>query len=191
VRILALVPARAGSKRLPGKNSRALRKKPLIVWSIEAATGVRDVCDILVSTDDPAVAEIARLAGALVPWARPAELATDSATSADVALHALDWYEQNRGAVDGLLLLQPTSPFRTRATIERGIELFRANQTRPVVAVSPARSHPKLCFRGDAAEMTPFVAHDARDLSAQDLQPAYKINGAFYLLTPDSLRASS
>src|SRR5438093_3043672 len=112
MRILALITARRGSKRLPAKNVRLLRGVPLITWSIDVVRNIPEICDILVSTDDAATAEIARRAGAAVPWLRPAALATDTASSVDVCLHSLDWYEQAHGAVDGLLLLQPTSPFR-------------------------------------------------------------------------------
>ena len=94
------MPARAGSKRLPGKNIRPLAGVPLIVWSIDAAHGGPEICDVLVSTDDSAAADLARSAGALVLWLRPAYLAGDEAGSADVAIHALDWYETERGAVD-------------------------------------------------------------------------------------------
>lgn len=91
MRILALIAARGGSKRLPGKNIRVLGGKPLIVWSIDAARGIPEICDILVSTDDPAIAAVCSEAGAYVPWLRPEGLATDTASSVDVALHALDW----------------------------------------------------------------------------------------------------
>ena len=101
MRILALVTARAGSKRLPGKNIRPLGGKPLIVWSIDIAKNIREICDILVSTDCPDIAAVSQKAGAYVPWLRPAELATDTASSVDVAIHALDWYEAEKGAVDG------------------------------------------------------------------------------------------
>ena len=94
MRILALITARGGSKRLPGKNIRSLGGKPLIVWSINIAKDIAEVVDILVSTDDTEIAEIAKNAGALVPWLRPSELATDTASSVDVFLHALKWYEE-------------------------------------------------------------------------------------------------
>jgi CMP-N-acetylneuraminic acid synthetase len=81
VKILALIPARGGSKRLEGKNIRPLGGRPLIVWSIDAVAGVPDICDTLVSTDDPAIAAVARGAKALVPWLRPEALATDTASS--------------------------------------------------------------------------------------------------------------
>jgi CMP-N,N'-diacetyllegionaminic acid synthase len=190
MRILAVITARAGSKRLPGKNTRRLDGRPLIVWSIEVAKGVPEICDTLVSTDDAHTAEIARNAGALVPWLRPAELATDTTTSADVCLHALAWYEREKGEVDGLLLLQPTSPFRSRDTVLKGIELFRAFQHRPVLGVSAAKSHPMWCFRIERGSMRPFVDNGGLHLRSQDLPAAYVVNGALYLIAPEDLRKS-
>lgn len=189
MKILALIPARGGSKRLPGKNLRTLRNKPLIVWTIDAVSGVEGICDVLVSTDDSAIADAARNAGASVPWLRPSELATDTASSVDVALHALGRYERENASVDGLLLLQPTSPFRTRATIERGIAAFRQYGGRPVVGVTPAHPHPSWCFRLEGDRMTPFVADGGLQIRSQDLPPAYAVNGAFYLIRPADLRS--
>lgn len=188
MRILALIAARGGSKRIPGKNIRSLGGKPLIVWSIDVANGIPEICDILVSTDDSAIAEVARNASALVPWLRPAELATDTASSVDVCLHALDWYEGENGEVDGLLLLQPTSPFRSRGTVMRGIELFRVHKRRSVLGVSPAKSHPMWCLQIDGETMRPFMAGGALRLRSQDLPLAYVVNGAFYLIAPEELR---
>ncbi len=188
MRILALIPARGGSKRLPGKNIRALGGKPLITWSIDVARDIADISDILVSTDDPVIAEIASAAGALVPWLRPLELASDTASSIDVCLHALDWYENKKGAVDGLLLLQPTSPFRGRASVLRGIELFRANHGRSVAGVSPAQSHPMWCFRIEGGAMHPYCGKAGLTLRSQDLERAYVVNGAFYLAAPAELK---
>jgi len=163
---------------------------PLIVWSINAAKGINEICDILVSTDDSAIAEISRNAGALVPWLRPAKLATDTATSADVCLHALDWYETAKGEVDGLLLLQPTSPFRSRDTMLRGIKLFHEHQRRPVLGVSPATFHPMWCFQVEGDTLLPFMKGEGFCLRSQDLRPAYTANGAIYLVTPEHLRNS-
>ena len=185
-----MITARGGSKRVPGKNLRLLGGCPLIVWSIEGAQGIPQICDILVSTDDTAIANVARKAGALVPWLRPSELATDTATSEAVCLHALDWYESERGAVDGLLLLQPTSPFRSRDTIRRGIRLFEQQHRRLVLGISPARSHPLWCLRLEGSSVKPFVEGGGLHLRSQDLPPAYVVNGAFYLIAPEELRAS-
>lgn len=188
MRILALITARAGSKRLPGKNLRPLGGSPLIVWSIDVAKGIHEICDILVSTDNAAIAEVARNAGALVPWLRPAALATDTASSVDVCLHALDRYESENGKVDGLLLLQPTSPFRSRGTVLRGIELFRVHQHCPVLGISRAESHPMWCFQIEGKTMRPFMDDGGLHLRSQDLPLAYVVNGALYLIAPEDLR---
>lgn len=187
-RMLAVVTARGGSKRLPGKNMRLLGGKPLVLWSIETALQAARICDVLVSTDDPAIADAARSAGVLVPWLRPSLLGGDETPSADVCIHALDWYEAERGVVDGLVLLQPTSPFRRRATIERGIDLFCGNGRRPIVAVSNARSHPHRSYRIENDGMRPFTRKGRRETRAQQLEPAYAVNGALYVVSPSDLR---
>lgn len=189
MRILALIPARGGSKRLPGKNIRALGGKPLICWSVHAASGIAEICDILVSTDDSATATIATEAGALVPWLRPAELATDVANSVDVTLHALDWYETEMGAVDGLLLLQPTSPFRTKDTVRKGIELFCKNERQAVLGVSPSPAHPMWTLKMEGEHLVPFILGAGLETRSQDLPAAYVVNGCFYLISPAELRA--
>lgn len=190
MRILAVVTARGGSKRLPGKNIRLLGGRPLIAWSIDAVKDVAEIVDVLVSTDDHRIAEIARAAGALTPWLRPAELSTDRAASVDVCVHALDWYERERGAVDGLLLLQPTSPFRRRVTVERGIALFRDHDRRTVVSVSEAHTHPLDCVLIEGGHVRPFVAGAGEYARSQDLPPAYEITGALYLIAPHELRSA-
>lgn len=189
MRILALITARGGSKRLPGKNIRPLGGKPLIVWSIHAAKNIPEICEILVSTDAPAIAAICAEAGAYVPWLRPAVLATDTATSVDVALHALDWYESEKGSVDGLILLQPTSPFRTQATIKRGIQLFSEHGRRPVLGVSRSHDHPMWSLKIEGGYLLPFMQDHGLAMRSQDLLPAYVVNGSFYLITTAELRA--
>jgi CMP-N,N'-diacetyllegionaminic acid synthase len=188
MRILAFIAARGGSKRLPRKNIRPIGGTPLLVWSVNVAKDIPDVCDILVSTDDPAIAQVSKDAGTLVPWLRPAELATDTATSVDVCLHALEWYESEKGKVDGLMLLQPTSPFRSRKTVLKGIELFRKNQRQFVIGVSPAKSHPMRCFSLVGQYLRPFVEGSGVSIRSQDLPLALAINGAFYLIAPEDLR---
>lgn len=188
MKILALIVARGGSKRVPGKNIRSLGGSPLIAWSINVAKDVPEICDILVSTDDSEIAEVARKAEALVPWLRPAELATDIASSVDVCLHALKWYEEENGKVDGLMLLQPTSPFRSRDTVLRGIETFRSHQCRAVVGVSAAESHPLWCFKIEGETLHPYIQEEGLCMRSQDLPLAFAVNGAFYLITPGDLR---
>ena len=187
MRILALITARGGSKRIPGKNIRPLGGKPLIVWSINVAKDITEIVDILVSTDDLKISEVAKNAGAMVPWLRPPELATDTTSSEDVCLHALEWYEKENGTIDGLMLLQPTSPFRSRDTVLRGIELFRKQKHRPVIGVSTAKSHPMWCFKIENGIMNQFIKGEGLRMQSQDLPSAYMINGAFYLISPEEL----
>jgi CMP-N,N'-diacetyllegionaminic acid synthase len=191
VRLLAIVPARGGSKRLPRKNVLPLGGKPLIAWTIDAARESGCFVDVLVSTDDPDIAEAARAHGALVPWLRPAELATDTARSIDVVTHALDWYQRERGTVAGMMLLQPTSPFRSAATIrDAAVRFLELGADAPVVGVSPAQNHPAWTFSVEGSRMQPFCGWDSLKLRSQDLLPAYTLNGAIYVSTPARLRAT-
>jgi len=189
VKVLALIPARGGSKRVPGKNVRDLAGKPLIIWTLDAVRGVEGIVDVLVSTDDPGIAAVASSAGARVPWLRPAHLATDIAGSVDVALHALDWFEMQHGTVDALLLLQPTSPLRRRESVEAGLALFQKCGINALVGVSPVSTHPYWSYRIEDQRLISFMPDAPRDVRSQDLPPAYMINGAFYLITPECLRS--
>ncbi len=191
-RLLAIVPARGGSKRLPRKNMLPLGSKPLIAWTLEAAVESGCFVDVLVSTDDKIIAETARAHGALVPWLRPAELASDTASSIDVVLHALDWYEREHGTVVGVMLLQPTSPFRSASTIEAAaLRFLSLGADAPLVGVSPAENHPAWTFFVEGSRMQPFCGWDEFKLKSQDLQPAYTLNGAIYVSTPARLRVSN
>jgi len=189
VRILALVTARGGSKRVPNKNKRLLGGRPLIEWSIDVAKDIPEISDILVSTDDEEIADISRQAGAMVPWLRPDDLALDTSLSVDVCLHALDWYESEYCKVDGLLLLQPTSPFRSRDSVKRGIKIFDDNRCNgSIIGLSPAKTHPMWCYQVAGNSMSAFIPGVNTDLRSQDMPPLYEINGAFYLITPKYLR---
>ena len=187
MKILALITARGGSKRIPNKNIKSLCGKPLIEWSILALNGIDYICDILVSTDSESVAKISNKAGAMVPWLRPKNLSEDSSSSVDVAIHALDWYQEHYGKVDGLLLIQPTSPFRSRDTIKKGIDLFRNNSKKSVISLSPVKDHPLWCYKIKDGLMKKFINNGEKHIRSQDLPAAYVTNGAFYLITPKNL----
>lgn len=183
--MLALIPARGGSKGLPRKNVLPLAGKPVIAWSIEAALAAPSVSRVLVSTDDVEIAETARRAGGDVPWLRPANLASDTATSLDVALHALDHAGSDH---EWLLLLQPTSPLRTTADIEAA-SAMREPGVDGVIGVCEAMTHPLLSLREDAdGFVAPFV-EGTTPTRRQDLPGAYAINGAIYLVRVAALRA--
>ena len=188
MKILALIAARGGSKRIPRKNIRDLGGKPLIRWSIDVAEKIDSINHILVSTDDSKISDVAKNLGALVPWLRPRDFATDEASSEAVALHALDWYEKEKGKIDGLMLLQPTSPFRSQETIKRGIALFKENKYRPVVGVSPASTHPMKCLRLEGSGVKKYIEGSGLNHKCQNTPPAYVVNGSFYLITPGDLR---
>ena len=125
MRPLVIIPARGGSKGVPGKNIKLLNGKPLIQYTIEAALEVFDQEQIIVSTDAEDIKTVAELLGISVPFLRPSELATDTASSRDVILHAMDYYGSNRSwSPDVIVLLQPTSPFRQGVHIEAALNLY-------------------------------------------------------------------
>lgn len=188
MKILGIVLARGGSKRIPRKNVRLLGARPLIAWSIMAANQSGALYDVMVSTDDPEIASVSREWGAQVPWLRPPELARDLSPSIDAVIHALDWFEVNHGAMDGVMLLQPTSPFRSASTIRRAVELFACLDGRPVIGVSPSGMPPEWYFRVSDEGMTPVLGWEAVALRSQDFPPAYKLNGAMYLASPEFVR---
>jgi CMP-N-acetylneuraminic acid synthetase len=191
-RLLAVIPARGGSKRLPGKNIRKLGGRPLIAWSIDAAKSSGVFCDVVVSTDDPEIAEVAKAYGATVPFLRPKDLATDTAGSLAVLRHALGWYGATAQNLDGVALLQPTSPFRSIASIrEAASEYGRHDFLRTLVTVSPAKSHPAWCFLKSENGMQPCLGWDSIAVRSQDLPPAYSLNGSIYIIPPSNLILNS
>lgn len=192
--IVAVVPARGGSQRIRRKNLRPLAGKPLLAWTLDTAlqSGVFD--EVLVSTDDEEIATASRSLGANVPWLRPAELATDTATTVDVLRHALQRIEQARGAVAAVVLLQPTSPFRCIADLQGAVCAWREqprDDRRVLVSVSPAASHPAWCFRIDDGALAPVLGWDIVRTRSQDLPPAYALNGSIYVIPADVLRSDA
>ena len=189
MRILAVIPARGGSKRAPGKNVRKLGNKPLINWTIDSALNIPELSAIVVSTDDPQIAEIAQSAGATVPWLRPIKLATDDAKSVDVASHALDWYEAENGKVDGILLLQPTSPFRTNETIRKAISLFKNHEGSSIIGVSPLQNHQLYTMEKHGKFLVQYQQHRFLRKRSQSKSQIYAVNGAIYLVSPQEIRS--
>lgn len=183
-RFLAVVPARGNSKRLPGKNTKPLAGKPLIAWTIEGALASGTFVDVLVTTDSREIADVAVRHGGTVPGLRPPELATDAATSLDVLVHAVRTYLAGGGRpVDGVMLLQPTSPFRRPETIRRAVERFRTTGGQSVVGVSPAATHPYWCLVLDEKNgLQPFASESGLAMNSQSLPPVYAVNGVLYLV---------
>lgn len=191
-RTLALITARGGSKGLPHKNIRTLAGRPLIAWTVDAALRARriSVGDVVCTTDSRLIANAAAEAGARVPFLRPAALATDGASSLDVALHALDWLETHEGSVfDTLLLLQPTSPLRTSAHIDEALALLQDSDADAVIGVYRAHASPFRMFVPDAGGLLqPLLPVEQRPHQRQLFPDVLTENGAIYVTLVPALR---
>lgn len=142
-KILAVIPARGGSKGVPNKNIKELLGKPLIAYTIEQAQASKYIDRTIVSTDSPVIADIAVSYGAEVPFLRPEELATDQSGTIDVLVHAIDWLEKNENyKFDILVLLHATTPLREPEDIDHSIELLVENGAENVFTVTEAHRNP-------------------------------------------------
>ncbi len=182
-RILGVIPARGGSKGLPGKNIRPLAGKPLIAWTIQAALGCRWLDRVIVSTDDREIAGTARTWGADTPFMRPAELADDATPTIKAVIHAIRWLEENQGyRPDYVMLLQPTSPLRTSSDLEEAIRLAAGKEADAVISVAPVEDHPAWMKVLDSdGRMKDFLPGSGSASRRQELEPVYALNGAVYL----------
>lgn len=181
-RILAIIPARGGSKRLPDKNILPLNGKPLINWTIDAAKRVEAITEVMVSTDCDRIAGIARQAGANVPFLRPVRLSQDTSASSDVVRHALDYYQSKGASFHYVLLLQPTSPLRTASDIEGAIHLLNEKCANSVVSVTECEHSPMWSNTlDDSLSMDDFIKEEVKNSRSQDLPAFYRLNGAIYL----------
>ena len=188
MKILAIIPARGGSKRLPNKNILELNGKALIQWTIEAALGGNKIDTVMVSTDCSNIADISIQAGANVPYLRCAELSSDTASSSDVVLDVIRYYELIGDKFDVVILLQPTSPLRTTKQIDNALELFYAKEAFSVVSVTECEHSPlwanTLPKNGSMGE---FLRPEALQRS-QDLGQYFRLNGAIYIFDVKKLK---
>jgi CMP-N,N'-diacetyllegionaminic acid synthase len=184
---LFLIPARAGSKGLPGKNYKPLAGKPLILYSLEVARELADDKDICVSTNDKNVVECLKAEGYNVPFIRPDELATDFAGSREVMLHALEHYHSMGRNIERLILLQPTSPFRTARHVQEAISLF-AEPVDMVVSVKETKSNPYYVLMEENEDGWLFKSKGFNFLRRQDVPKVYEFNGAIYIINVESLK---
>lgn len=179
---IAIIPARAGSKRLPGKNIKEFAGKPLISWSIEAAL-LSDCFDIIcISSDCDEVINLVSQYKVDVPFKRPDHLSSDSASSIDVVIHAIEYYQQNGIIFDTVTLLQPTSPLRSSTNITEGFEVFQKYNANAVIGVTEL-DHPTAwsCVIDEDSSLTGFVRNLESNKRSQDYQAEYRINGALYI----------
>ena len=189
---IALIPARGGSKGLPGKNIRPLMGKPMMAYTIEAALACPLVDAVYVSTDDVTIAEVARQYGAEVPFMRPAELATDTATSQDAVVHFMDWFVSQYGQpAETVVLLQPTSPARSVVDLTDALIQFKQQPAgTSVVSVQPSKP---VQWQGTLSANDQLIFHQlasANDSGADMTQnrqalnqtaPQVALNGAIYI----------
>ena len=186
-RVLAVVPARGGSKGLPGKHLLEAGGRPLIAWTIAAANGAKAIDRTVLSSDDEAIMAAGRALGCDVPFRRPAELATDAAASIAVVLPA-------GAALPGyavVVRVPPPSPLRRAGDIEAALEVFAASGAPACVSVAPVVQSPYWMYRlGDGATLHPVVELPSAATRRQDLPAVYALNGAVYIADIAWLRST-
>ncbi len=187
--ILYVIPARGGSKGIPGKNIKLLAGKPLITYSIDVARQVAtDETDICVSTDDEKIANVAESAGIKVPFIRPAWLATDTCGTYEVLIHAIDFYREQGKEYDTMVLLQPTSPLRTADDVRGAMSLYTPDIDM-VVSVKEAATNPYYnAYEADADGFLHISKGDGHYTRRQDAPQVWEYNGAVYVINVASLR---
>jgi N-acylneuraminate cytidylyltransferase len=180
--VLAIIPARAGSKRVPNKNKRVVAGKPLIQYSVDAATNSCYIDRVLISTDDPEL--VSQYGSEYAPFLRPESVSGDRATLVEVIQHALNWLKENENQVfDLFVYLQPTSPLRTSQHLDEAFQLFQQKDARGVISVSPLGHPIEWCNAlPDNLSMDAFLDREAVKRS-QDYRPYYMLNGAIYILS--------
>lgn len=190
---LYIIPARGGSKGIPGKNIKPLAGRPLLAYTIDAAFKSGANCEnLILSTDSEEIASVGREYGLSVDYMRPAELATDTAGSREVILDVMDWAERRGMTYDCVVLLQPTSPFRTADDIVGALELYEP-ELDMVVSVCEAASNPYYtCFETDGESGYLHISKgDGKFTRRQDAPKVWEYNGAVYVINPKSVRHQS
>jgi N-acylneuraminate cytidylyltransferase len=189
---LVVIPARGGSKGVPGKNIKLLNEIPLIHYTIKAAQAVFDNKDIHFSTDSYAIKSIAEDTGLEVPKLRPDYLATDTANSRDVILHAMDQFKlvNNNEDADVIILLQPTSPFRNHTHIKEALKLY-SNRIDMVVSVKETNANPYYVLFEEDENNYLKKSKENKFTRRQDCPKVWELNGAIYIINPKSIRAKS
>lgn len=187
--ILALIPARGGSKRVKNKNIRLLEGKPLIAYTIEAAKQSKCINRIIVSTDSKRIAKVAREYGAEAPFLRPSEIATPESTEFEFHLHALKWLKENEGYEPNLIVnLYPTSPFRKVSTIDKAIEKMLSHpEADSLRTVKRCSEHPYKMWTSSEKYLSPFVSSknsNIHTLSYHLLPEVYIQNASIYITRP-------
>lgn len=188
MKYLVVIPARGGSKGIPGKNIKKLQGKPLIHYTLEAAKAIFSERDICVSTDSTAIARVVETIGLEIPFIRPADLASDKSGMYEVLLHALGYYEQKYNVCyDAIVLLQPTSPLRKEEHIKEAIELFDKSIDM-VVSVTESKANPYYNLFEENNKGYLKKSKPSSFVRRQDLPKVWEYNGAIYIINTRSLK---
>ena len=190
-RVLALIPARGGSKGIKDKNIYPLQGRPLISYSIDAAKQSRYIDAIVVTTDSETIADVARANGAEVPFLRPPELAADTSKIIDAVLHAVDFLKGEGRTYDILVLLQPTQPLRTAQDIDMALEVYCEGAEQPLCSVHPVVDSPHLIRSVSREGKLVPILKESSTIRRQDMPSFYRVNGAIYVYPVESLSAKT
>jgi len=186
---LAIIPARGGSKGVPGKNIKEIAGKPLVAWSILQAKAVPAIEHVVVSTDSQEIADIAKKFGAEAPFLRPANLAEDTTPTEPVLLHALDWYEKQGFHPDAVILLQPTSPMRRKNSLADAISKFEKEKADSLLGV--CENHHFFWANMQKPKALYDYEHRPRRQDIRSDQRWYRENGSIYVTRTQMLREKS
>lgn len=181
--MIAIIPARGGSKGVPGKNIKSLCNKPLIAYSIEAALSSELVDRVIVSTDCNAIAEVAKKYGAEIPFMRPSELAQDKSLAIDNYIYTMNRLNENMShPYQEFIVLQPTSPLRTSKDVDESIKLFFKMKANSVISVTEAE-HPVTWYKKIDSKgcLKEYCSYDSGNKNRQEIEQAYIPNGAIYI----------
>ena len=190
MKTLVIIPARGGSKGIPRKNIKPLNGKPLIHYTIDCARAICSDEDICVSTDDAEIISVVEQYGLKVPFVRPSELATDTAGTYEVLLHALNFYEKQGRHYDVVVLLQNTSPFRNAGQLKDALKLYNCNVDM-VVSVKECAANPYYCvFEEDVDGYLHVCKGDGNIFRRQDAPKVYEFNGAIYIMNAETLKST-
>lgn len=190
MRTLVIIPARGGSKGIPRKNIKQFDGKPLIYYTIDCARAICSDEDICVSTDDAEIISVVEKYGLKVPFVRPAELATDTAGTYEVLIHALDYYEKKGIHYDVVVLLQNTSPFRTPQQVKEALGLYR-DDVDMVVSVKECAANPYYCvFEENQEGFLHICKGEGNIFRRQDAPKVYEYNGAIYVMNAKVLKTT-
>ncbi len=188
--VLAIIPARGGSKGIPRKNLIELNGKPLLAYTIEAAKGAKSISKVMLSSDDEDIISLSKSIGLYSSYRRPAKLATDESEVIESVIDLLQWIELHDSFIpETIVLLQPTSPLRTAEDIDLAVGFYLSNGLQSLTSVHKMREHPYDCIRGIGQEWSYLTEYTRSSNRRQDYKESfYYINGSIYIASLDFIK---